>query len=1258
MPTPLILSAFRLAFVLKRSFLFTTPALLFLCCFSFYAPCAAQMAGQLDLGIFNMVAASPAGNKVRVALRSNVPVSNGYYTEGKFTLRCPSALSVNFTVIQSDYGFEPFGAPQTSGGYTYYTFSNVLNAPFIVNWPANTDIDLVTLTYGCVGSAPIQLTNDAFAASIFGEYYQELDALDQTGIFYQTLALGPTAPGISAGSNTPVCAGTLLDLFSITSGGTPPLSYQWSGANGFVSGQADPAPFSAIAANTGNYQITLTDANACTTTAATSATVYTLPVATISGSTAILAGNSAILTIHFTGSGPWNYAINGVAQAPANNSPVSITVSPSSTTTYTLTSISDQYCSGVAGSQATVSVRSVQIDIGIFNETAAIPAGNKVKIKIRPAMPVVNGVYSEGKFTLRCPTSAALSLNVLQSDFGFQQFGSSIDYNGHTYFRFSNVLGGEYTVNWSANQEIDILTLGYACSAAGTVLEIVDDAYVASIFGEHYQELNAQEETGNIYQAQAASAPGLSVILNSNTPVCAGTLLDLGSSIAGGSGVPTFEWSGPAGYSASTADPAPFLASSTNAGFYTLSVTDANGCTVSEQTQVFIYPQPTAILNGTTTILTGTSTVLSIHFTGAAPWQYSINGVVQPPATSTPVQITVSPLSTTAYTITALSDALCSGITGSSATITVRSVLIDVGLFTEVAPAPAAQKLTVKIRPALQVVNGIYSEGKFTLRCPSAAGISFDVISSAFGFEQFGAPIDHAGFRYFRFSNVLSGEYTVNWMAGEEIEVLTLGYSCTAENIIFELIDDSYVSSIFGEHYQELNAQEETGNIYQAAASAQSAALSVTTSNNSPFCAGGLLDLQSSYAGGTGTLGFAWSGPDGFAATLADPAPFNTGNNSGGLYTLVVTDANGCSAAGSTLATVYASPTLSITQPAAVCLSLNLELVNKGEMPSGGAFSYHASLADAINNTLVLGGTQVTAAGAGVYGVRYTVGPNNCFAAASITVVTGNCVEVDSKIFLQGPYNTTTNTMDDALRLISTPPLFPLTEPYSQYNNAGFNFAFVHYGGGGGETILPAILANNDPNDAIVDWIFVELRHPADYTQIVATRAALLQRDGDVVDTDGISPVLFAQAAPGLYFLAIRHRNHLGVMTAAPVNFSMGMPFTDFTTATTATFGATPTSARRELEPGVWGLWAGNTNLKENNLNFQIKYNGSQNDRVKILNLVGPATPLAVVNGYYLEDVNLNGQVKYNGSQNDRVIILNNVGPSTPLNIITQEPPN
>jgi hypothetical protein len=52
--------------------------------------------------------------------------------------------------------------------------------------------------------------------------------------------------------------------------------------------------------------------------------------------------------------------------------------------------------------------------------------------------------------------------------------------------------------------------------------------------------------------------------------------------------------------------------------------------------------------------------------------------------------------------------------------------------------------------------------------------------------------------------------------------------------------------------------------------------------------------------------------------------------------------------------------------------------------------------------------------------------------------------------------------------------------------------------------------------------------------------------------------------------------------------------------------------------------------------------------RDPVLTTVGSTTPNNTVNGYSTRDVNMNGQVKYTGSANDRDPILLNVGSTTP----------
>ncbi|MBK9337636.1 MAG: hypothetical protein IPM98_14160 [Lewinellaceae bacterium] len=242
------------------------------------------------------------------------------------------------------------------------------------------------------------------------------------------------------------------------------------------------------------------------------------------------------------------------------------------------------------------------------------------------------------------------------------------------------------------------------------------------------------------------------------------------------------------------------------------------------------------------------------------------------------------------------------------------------------------------------------------------------------------------------------------------------------------------------------------------------------------------------------------------------------------------------------------------------------------------------------------------------------------------------------KAYLQGPYIAAVQLMHDSLRIKD---LIPLTEPYTGLTN------FTHVGGGG-ETTTADVLAVTG-NNAIVDWVFLELRDSANPALVIATRSALLQRDGDVVDVDGVSPVEFPIAGDVFYFVTVRHRNHFGAQIGDPVfHPSCNALETDFRNLLPGdSYQFNGLNPAQRLISGKYVLWAGNGRV-----DFQLKYNGSNNDRSVILSVVGLNTPNATVPGYLLADYNLDGLVKYNGSSNDRNLLLSNVGILTPSAIV------
>ncbi len=253
-----------------------------------------------------------------------------------------------------------------------------------------------------------------------------------------------------------------------------------------------------------------------------------------------------------------------------------------------------------------------------------------------------------------------------------------------------------------------------------------------------------------------------------------------------------------------------------------------------------------------------------------------------------------------------------------------------------------------------------------------------------------------------------------------------------------------------------------------------------------------------------------------------------------------------------------------------------------------------------------------------------------------VTATVTNPLLLPLKMKLEGPFVSGTGMMNDALR---TGGLIPTTEPYT-------GLGFAQPPGNGGETASPVVFTVTG-NDAIVDWVRVEVRSSSDPGAVLATKQALLQRDGDVVAVDGVS-TLSVDLLPGNYHIAVRHRNHLGCMTAAPVALSAATPLTDFTLASTATWG---TNARKDIG-GVMVLWAGNSRQ-----DVELKYTGSDNDREPVLQAIGGVVPTNTVSGYSNTDNTMDGVTKYTGTGNDRDPILSNIGGTVPTNTRTEQLP-
>ena len=106
---------------------------------------------------------------------------------------------------------------------------------------------------------------------------------------------------------------------------------------------------------------------------------------------------------------------------------------------------------------------------------------------------------------------------------------------------------------------------------------------------------------------------------------------------------------------------------------------------------------------------------------------------------------------------------------------------------------------------------------------------------------------------------------------------------------------------------------------------------------------------------------------------------------------------------------------------------------------------------------------------------------------------------------------------------------------------------------------------------SVTDWIMLELLETNALTTVEA-RSVFLRSDGQVINDDG-STAIRLECHPGHYYLVAKHRNHLAVMSAQPLAYTNALITYDFTTNWTQYRGGT--NACVELEPGVWGMIAG-----------------------------------------------------------------------------------
>jgi len=286
-----------------------------------------------------------------------------------------------------------------------------------------------------------------------------------------------------------------------------------------------------------------------------------------------------------------------------------------------------------------------------------------------------------------------------------------------------------------------------------------------------------------------------------------------------------------------------------------------------------------------------------------------------------------------------------------------------------------------------------------------------------------------------------------------------------------------------------------------------------------------------------------------------------------------------------------------------------------------------SSIAQTIyKSSIDSGGATATAGG---LEILFTIGEVNVqeYSTPTLSVSEGFInayfkIKIDPKVLLQGPMlnPSTVGLMNDNLRIGN---YIPITSPYR--DSATCNISVFNVTG----------------NNAIVDWVWVELRAANDTTKLINGRSALLQRDGDVVDVDGFSTIQM-QAAPTNYYVIVNHRNHLATMSNSTIALREDTSsVVDFKDSAFSNFGS---FSQIQLTNGSMALWAGDSNGTT-----KIRFSGANNSTnvIKDAVLADPSNGFNSVtftsSGYLMYDCDLNGLGKFSGAGNDSNFIKDNV---------------
>ncbi len=574
-------------------------------------------------------------------------------------------------VVNTNIPVAQFSAPaRCSGSITNFTNQTVGSAISSYSWdfddPASGIFDTSTAvspshTFSAPGTYDVQLIvvntsgcSDTIQQQVFVNSNTSISLTDQQACTGQSVTI--TAPG----------------------GFT---AYLWSDGTSGQSTTVTP-PF------TNSYVVTVTDANGCNGTASSLITINPVPVANAGTAQTLCEGTPANLSGSGGAAGS-DYSWNPGALNGAN-----VTVTPTATTTYTLTITSGAGCS----SSSTVTININPMPLVNADNSTSICKGDVVTINANSSISTYQ--WQPGNLngsSITVSPLATTTYTVTVSD----NIGCS----------------GTDQVTITVNPIPDAAFNTTAPVCIGGSVNFTDASSITSgainawswdfANGQNAQTQNASSNyssSGNFNVRLIITSDGgckdtitNAITINANPLANAGASQDICpgfQATLNGSGGSGYAWS-PGGFTTSSITVSP-----TSTTQYTLTVTDANGCTNTAQASVNVNPVPNASAGLNQSICFGESTTL--FATGGDTYVWS-------PGNVNTASLNVSPAATTDYTVIAANLFGCLD----TAQVQVRVNPLPVASFVQ--SGPVCQSIPVNFTDQSSVGTGSISSWSWDL---------------------------------------------------------------------------------------------------------------------------------------------------------------------------------------------------------------------------------------------------------------------------------------------------------------------------------------------------------------------------------------------------------------------------------------------------------------------------------------------------------------------------------------------------------------